>query len=161
MICMLLQVEYHVRAVGNHYEKIPNTAVDNWVWQSQGAINMHLPERWGYLQFSTDAVNSTKPLTDPSYPQRAALSQMYDALHQFSAVNGYFTADLTQLTTLPQWVVDGSCGTQMPNITLPDAYSFLVTVESQTSGLSVGNIRTDRLTWFGTGPVPPGQLRET
>ncbi|WP_439131405.1 carbohydrate-binding family 9-like protein [Polaribacter sp.] len=25
----------------------------NWVWSNQGAINMHLPENWGYLQFST------------------------------------------------------------------------------------------------------------
>lgn len=23
----------------------------NWVWSPQGAINMHLPERWGYLRF--------------------------------------------------------------------------------------------------------------
>jgi hypothetical protein len=25
---------------------------DNWVWSSQGAINMHMPERWGFVQFS-------------------------------------------------------------------------------------------------------------
>ena len=25
---------------------------DNWVWSPQGAINMHMPERWGYVQFS-------------------------------------------------------------------------------------------------------------
>jgi hypothetical protein len=25
---------------------------DNWVWSPQGAINMHLPEHWGYLHFS-------------------------------------------------------------------------------------------------------------
>ena len=24
----------------------------NWVWSPQGAINMHMPERWGYVQFS-------------------------------------------------------------------------------------------------------------
>lgn len=24
----------------------------NWVWSNQGAINMHLPENWGYIQFS-------------------------------------------------------------------------------------------------------------
>lgn len=24
----------------------------NWVWSPQGVINMHYPERWGYLQFS-------------------------------------------------------------------------------------------------------------
>lgn len=25
---------------------------DNWVWSPQGAINMHIPEHWGYLRFS-------------------------------------------------------------------------------------------------------------
>ena len=24
---------------------------NNWVWSPQGAINMHIPERWGYLHF--------------------------------------------------------------------------------------------------------------
>ena len=24
----------------------------NWVWSPQGAINMHIPEKWGYLQFA-------------------------------------------------------------------------------------------------------------
>lgn len=27
----------------------------NWVWSNQGAINMHLPENWGYIQFSDNA----------------------------------------------------------------------------------------------------------
>ena len=29
----------------------PNLPEDNWVWSPQGAINMHLPERWGRLRF--------------------------------------------------------------------------------------------------------------
>jgi len=24
---------------------------DNWVWSPQGVVNMHVPERWGYLRF--------------------------------------------------------------------------------------------------------------
>jgi Carbohydrate family 9 binding domain-like len=24
----------------------------NWVWSPQGAINMHIPEKWGYIQFA-------------------------------------------------------------------------------------------------------------
>jgi len=24
----------------------------NWVWSPQGAINMHIPEKWGYLEFA-------------------------------------------------------------------------------------------------------------
>ena len=30
----------------------------NWVWSNQGAINMHLPENWGYVQFSDNDATS-------------------------------------------------------------------------------------------------------
>jgi len=33
---------------------------DNWVWNPTGLINMHFPERWGMLQFSTNQVNGQK-----------------------------------------------------------------------------------------------------
>jgi len=29
-----------------------NPKEDNWVWSPQGVINMHVPDRWGYLHFS-------------------------------------------------------------------------------------------------------------
>ncbi|WP_319499659.1 carbohydrate-binding family 9-like protein [uncultured Draconibacterium sp.] len=28
---------------------------DNWVWSPQGVINMHYPERWGLIQFSSES----------------------------------------------------------------------------------------------------------
>lgn len=28
-----------------------NPKEDNWVWSPQGVVNMHVPERWGYLTF--------------------------------------------------------------------------------------------------------------
>jgi hypothetical protein len=28
-----------------------NPKEDNWVWSPQGVVNMHVPERWGYLVF--------------------------------------------------------------------------------------------------------------
>jgi len=33
----------------------------NWVWSNQGAINMHLPENWGYIQFSDNHPTSPIP----------------------------------------------------------------------------------------------------
>ena len=37
----------------------------NWVWSPQHAINMHIPEKWGYLQFDTTTISasSQKPTT--------------------------------------------------------------------------------------------------
>lgn len=47
---------------GKYQRKKTNGTFDkeyNWVWTNQGAINMHMPERWGYLQFSTSSDIST------------------------------------------------------------------------------------------------------
>ena len=33
------------------YPKVPGVHEDNWVWSPQYAINMHVPERWGFLRF--------------------------------------------------------------------------------------------------------------
>jgi len=141
------RVEYYVTDVNGVYEKVPNIPCDNWVWQSQGAIDMHLPERWGYLQFSTAPVNSTDIMQDPRWPQIAALAQVYYAEKEYMVVNGYYIDDLS-LLALPDWVLDGSCSTSLPNITLP-AWSFESSITStNNSMLPIGHIRQDRLIWF-------------
>lgn len=35
-------------------DKPPKAPEDNWVWSPQGEINMHIPERWGFVRFSKD-----------------------------------------------------------------------------------------------------------
>ena len=41
----------------------------NWVWSPQGVINMHVPERWGYVFFSDGTLNEI------TYPEEAPLLQ--------------------------------------------------------------------------------------
>lgn len=45
------RVEWQTKVVDGRYQKIPNTPEDNWVWSPQREINMHIPERWGYVKF--------------------------------------------------------------------------------------------------------------
>jgi len=33
------------------HQKVPGSKEDNWVWSPQGVINMHVPEKWGYVRF--------------------------------------------------------------------------------------------------------------
>ena len=57
------RVQWGVKVDHNgHYEKAPccttcatpgTKAEDNWVWSKQGEVAMHLPERWGIVQFSS------------------------------------------------------------------------------------------------------------
>jgi hypothetical protein len=34
-----------------HGHQEPGLKEDNWVWSQQGVINMHVPDKWGYLNF--------------------------------------------------------------------------------------------------------------
>jgi len=46
------RVEWLTEIVDGHYHKLPGKKEDNWVWSPQGLIDMHAPEKWGYVQFS-------------------------------------------------------------------------------------------------------------
>jgi hypothetical protein len=51
------RVQWQLKPEGSSYIKKTNSDGSripefNWVWSPQGAIDMHIPERWGYLRFS-------------------------------------------------------------------------------------------------------------
>lgn len=48
------RVQWRHRVVDGRYEKLPGPREDNWVWSPQGVVNMHLPERWGMVEFTSD-----------------------------------------------------------------------------------------------------------
>lgn len=72
---------------------------DNWVWSPTGEINMHVPERWGILQFSTRIVNQKK--VDFRMPETEAYKKLlwlvYYKQHDFEALHGHFTSLLSDL----------------------------------------------------------------
>jgi hypothetical protein len=47
----LSRVEWRVEIRDGEYKKLPGFKEDNWVWSPQGAVNMHMPEKWGLLRF--------------------------------------------------------------------------------------------------------------
>ena len=51
------RVEWDTKVVDGKYVKLTDGSgkplpEHNWAWSPQGLINMHFPERWGYMQFS-------------------------------------------------------------------------------------------------------------
>ena len=51
------RVEWDTKAADGKYVKLTdesgkNRPEHNWVWSPQGVVNMHYPERWGYLEFT-------------------------------------------------------------------------------------------------------------
>jgi hypothetical protein len=68
---------------------------DNWVWSPQGAVNMHMPERWGFVQFS-DALAGTAavPFVENRNERvKWALRRLYYRQRQFRASHGRYASD--------------------------------------------------------------------
>jgi len=91
------RVEWRHDIVDGQYRKVPNTPEDNWVWSPQGAIDMHRPERWGYVQFSTAAPGQAVYRPDPAGPFRDRLMQIYYAQKAFLAKNNRWATRLDDL----------------------------------------------------------------
>ena len=68
----------------------------NWVWSPQGVVNMHYPERWGYLRFTR---KSDKEPFSLSYEERRKqyLWLVYYRQKEYSSKNGRYAPSLKQL----------------------------------------------------------------
>jgi len=72
---------------------------DNWVWSPQGAINMHMPERWGYVQFSNvRAGGGTEAfIEDPNERLKWALRRLYYRQRRIHDAKGEYATTLDAL----------------------------------------------------------------
>lgn len=73
------RVEWQVDVLNGEYRKRPKTPEDNWVWSPQGVVDMHRPERWGYLQFTNKDPKLTPLKLDETYDSRELLYPVYYA----------------------------------------------------------------------------------
>ncbi len=99
------RVEWKTHVVNGIYKKEINPATgkpfpeDNWVWSPQGVVNMHYPEMWGYIQFSTNKVG-TKSESFVERKEEAAkwyLRQIYYRERNYFDSTGSFTTDLKKI----------------------------------------------------------------
>jgi len=72
---------------------------DNWVWSPQGRINMHMPEMWGFLQFSgLGAGKGTEAFVpDPDLELKWALRMIYYAEDYYYIKNNTYSSKLYEL----------------------------------------------------------------
>ncbi len=82
------RVEWDAEVVDGSYRKIPNRPEHNWVWSPQGAIDMHRPEQWGYLQFTEKPPAEARFVPDPAKPARQALHRFYYAARAYRERQG-------------------------------------------------------------------------
>ncbi len=92
------RVEWTTNIVDGKYVKVANRAEDNWVWSAQRKINMHLPEMWGIVQFSTKPVGTKLRIEDWYSSERATLHLFYYAQVEYQKENKVYADQLKQLS---------------------------------------------------------------
>ncbi len=95
------RVEWRHMVVNGAYRQVPDAAEENWVWSPQGVVNMHRPETWGYLQFSTAPAGADTFVRDPTQAARELLMGVYYAQRGFQERNQRWAPSLEALTPPP------------------------------------------------------------
>ncbi len=88
------RVEWDTDVVDGTYRAKPGVSEHNWVWSPQGVVDMHRPERWGYVQFASRA---TAFVPDPAWPARQWLQSVYEAEREYRIAHGRYAATLAEL----------------------------------------------------------------
>jgi hypothetical protein len=91
------RVEWRHEVVNGKYRKVAGAKEDNWVWSPQGVIDMHRPETWGYVQFSTAQVGTAQFRPDPAGPARHLLHRIYYAEHRYRKEHGRWARTIDEL----------------------------------------------------------------
>ncbi len=81
------RVEWQFDVVDGKYVKKPNTKEDNWIWSPQGIIDMHRPERWGFVQFEKPDTAPASYVEDGSLIARDTLMEVYHRQKSFHSRN--------------------------------------------------------------------------
>jgi Carbohydrate family 9 binding domain-like len=90
------RVEWQHEIIEGKYRKVKGKPENNWVWSPQHVVNMHRPEQWGYLQFSTEAGKTAFQL-DPTGLTRHHLHRIYYAQADYRKAHGTWAKSLEQL----------------------------------------------------------------
>lgn len=91
------RVEWKHQVIDGKYRRTPQTKEDNWVWSPQYIVDMHRPETWGYVQFSTSKPAQAAFKPDPAGPVRQLLHRIYYAQGAFRAKHGRYASRLNEL----------------------------------------------------------------
>lgn len=91
------RVEWEHRIAEGKYQKVPGKREDNWVWSPQGVIDMHRPETWGLVQFSTQPPGRAAFRPGPAGPARHALHQVYYAQRAYREKHRRWARSLDEL----------------------------------------------------------------
>jgi hypothetical protein len=123
------------------YRKLPGLSEDNWVWSPQGVVDMHRPERWGYVQFSSLPPGKDPFRPDPSAAVRDRLHQVYYAQKAYYEQNQRWASDLGALGITDAG--SGSAGDTVKLLLTGDGFSASAQYRGRDGALKTCRIRQD------------------
>ena len=91
------RVQWPIDTSSGKYQKPKDAREDNWVWSPQHVVDMHRPETWGYVQFTSRAPGDVTFVRDPSWPARMWLHHVYYAQRDYRRTHGRWAASLDEL----------------------------------------------------------------
>ena len=125
---------------GGDYEKVPEAKENNWVWSPQGIIDMHRPERWGYIQFTDAAPGTAAFEPDPTLAARDLLMEVYHAQKTFYDAHERWARSLGELAIPAERLARGAA--RVTDLR-PDTDGFVVTAESRQPDGTVRTLQTN------------------
>lgn len=137
------RVEWRVTVTNGGYEKVPNTPEDNWVWSPQGVVDMHRPEMWGLVQFTTlPAEKKNQVELIPGKAARDVALEIYYSQRVFQGANHRWATNVAELG----WRADPTLtGSGTPGLEMT-ADGYVGSIPFQQDGRDrVWRIRQDRL----------------
>jgi hypothetical protein len=91
------RVEWDVAVEDGRIVKVPGRKEHNWVWSPQGVVDMHQPEQWGYVQFTTRTSGDVPFVRDPDEGVKRRLMTIYHSQVAFRKRHGVWAASIDDL----------------------------------------------------------------
>ncbi len=135
------RVQYRFDIVDGAYTRKPGDRGENWVWSPPGVINMHCPEKWGYVMFSTGKPGTVAFVPEPTEPARMLLHTIYYAQRDLMRTHKRYAATLEELGAPLDKHKSISKG---PSLELtPEGFRAFCTVNVKGQGKKTISIRQD------------------
>jgi len=142
------RVQWNTKVENGEYKKIPMEGEEkirehNWVWAPTGLINIHLPEYWGFVQF-TEKVAGTGESTfirNPNEDIKWKLRQLYYRQREYLQAYNQYASNIADLK--PEEIFSSDQSGRLKVETTPSLYEIVYTLDETTSW----NIQQDGLVW--------------
>ena len=134
----------------------PGQAEENWVWQPTGKVDMHMPERWGFLYFSDKTVGEGREAFQYPYDMAAykLLWSMFYTQGDAQAFHGAYLRDVENFLLTDKELGDLPADADIQVEATNHGYEMAVTLPSRGERYVVNHEGR-----FAVKPIAPREVK--